>query len=66
MALLDELLQQFENILTEQKKLKAENQKLKEEIRLLKQTEQVRLSVKKEYEENIQNLTSRLEKLLIS
>ena len=64
MALLDKLLQKIETILTKQKKLEAENFRLKEEIRLLKQTEEIRRSIKLEQEENIQELASRLEKLL--
>lgn len=64
MALLDKLLQKFETILTKQKELEAENFRLKEEIRLLKQTEEIRRSIKIEQEENIQELASRLEKLL--
>ena len=64
MALLDKLLQKFETILTKQKELEAENFRLKEEIRLLKQTEEIRRSMKMEQEENIQELASRLEKLL--
>ena len=64
MALLDKLLQKFETILTKQKELEAENFRLKEEIRLLKQTEEIRRSIKMEQEENIQELASRLEKLL--
>ena len=64
MALLDKLLQKIETILTKQKKLEAENFRLKEEIRLLKQTEEIRRSIKMEQEENIQELASRLEKLL--
>ena len=64
MALLDKLLQQFETILTKQKELEAENLRLKEEILRLKQTEEIRRSMKREQEENMQKLTSRLEKLL--
>ena len=64
MALLDKLLQKIETILTKQKELEAENFRLKEEIRLLKQTEEIRRSIKMEQEENIQELASRLEKLL--
>ena len=64
MALLDKLLQKFETILTKQKELEAENFRLKEEIRLLKQTEEIRRSMKREQEENIQELALRLEKLL--
>ena len=64
MALLDKLLQKIETILTKQKELEAENFRLKEEIRLLKQTEEIRRSIKLEQEENIQELASRLEKLL--
>jgi len=64
LALLDKLLQKIETILTKQKKLEAENFRLKEEIRLLKQTEEIRRSIKMEQEENIQELASRLEKLL--
>jgi prephenate dehydrogenase len=64
LALLDKLLQKFETILTKQKELEAENFRLKEEIRLLKQTEEIRRSIKIEQEENIQELASRLEKLL--
>ena len=64
MALLDKLLQKIETILTKQKVLEAENFRLKEEIRLLKQTEEIRRSIKREQEENIQELASRLEKLL--
>ena len=64
MALLDKLLQKFETILAKQKELEAENFRLKEEIRWLKQTEEIRRSMKMEQEENIQELASRLEKLL--
>ena len=64
MALLDKLLQKIETILTKQRVLEAENFRLKEEIRLLKQTEEIRRSIKMEQEENIQELASRLEKLL--
>jgi len=64
LALLDKLLQQFETILTKQKELEAENLRLKEEILRLKQTEEIRRSMKREQEENMQKLTSRLEKLL--
>ena len=64
MALLDKLLQKFETILTKQKELEAENLRLKAEILRLKQTEEIRRSMKKEQEENIQELASRLEKLL--
>jgi cell division septum initiation protein DivIVA len=64
LALLDKLLQKIETILTKQKELEAENFRLKEEIRLLKQTEEIRRSIKIEQEENIQELASRLEKLL--
>lgn len=64
LALLDKLLQQFENILTKYKELEAENFRLKEEIRMLKQTEEIRKSMKLEEEDNIQQLTTRLEKLL--
>jgi prephenate dehydrogenase len=64
LALLDKLLQKIETILTKQKELEAENFRLKEEIRLLKQTEEIRRSIKLEQEENIQELASRLEKLL--
>jgi len=64
LALLDKLLQKIETILTKQKELEAENFRLKEEIRLLKQTEEIRRSIKMEQEENIQELASRLEKLL--
>ena len=64
MALLDKLLQQFETILTKQKELEAENLRLKAEILRLKQTEEIRRSMKREQEENMQKLTSRLEKLL--
>ncbi len=64
MALLDKLLQKFETILTKQKELEAENFRLKKEIRRLKQTEEIRRSMKREQEENIQELALRLEKLL--
>jgi cell division septum initiation protein DivIVA len=64
LALLDKLLQQFEKILTKQKELEAENSRLKEEIRMLKKTEEIRRDMKLEQEENMQELTSRLEKLL--
>jgi prephenate dehydrogenase len=64
LALLDKLLQKIETILTQQKKLEAENFRLREEVRLLKQAEEIRRSMKMEQEENIQELTSRLEKLL--
>jgi len=64
LALLDKLLKKFETILTKQKELEAENARLKEEIRLLKQAEEIRKSIKMEQEENIQELASRLEKLL--
>ncbi|RUM68257.1 MAG: hypothetical protein DSZ07_07085 [Sulfurovum sp.] len=64
MALLDKLLQKFETILTKQKELEAENLRLKAEILRLKQTEEIRRSMKREQEENIQELASRLEKLL--
>jgi len=64
LALLDKLLQKIETILTKQRVLEAENFRLKEEIRLLKQTEEIRRSIKMEQEENIQELASRLEKLL--
>ena len=64
MALLDKLLQQFEEILNKYKELEAENFRLKEEIRLLKQAEEIRLSMKLEQEENMQEITSKLDKLL--
>jgi len=64
LALLDKLLQKFETILTKQKELEAENLRLKEEILRLKQTEEIRRSMKREQEDNIQELASRLEKLL--
>ena len=64
MALLDKLLRQFESMLKKQKKLEADNFRLKEEIRLLKQSEEIRQDVKQEQEENIQQLTLRLERLL--
>ena len=64
MALLDKLLQKIETILTKQKELEAENLRLKEEILRLKQTEEIRRSMKREQEDNIQELASRLEKLL--
>ena len=64
MALLDKLLQKIETILTKQRELEMENFLLKEEIRRLKQTEEIRRSMKREQEENIQELASRLEKLL--
>jgi len=64
LALLDKLLQKFETILTKQKELEAENLRLKAEILRLKQTEEIRRSMKREQEENIQELASRLEKLL--
>jgi len=64
LALLDKLLQQFEEILNKYKELEAENFRLKEEIRLLKQAEEIRLSMKLEQEENMQEITSKLDKLL--
>ena len=64
MALLDKLLRQFESMLKKQKELEADNFRLKEEIRLLKQSEEIRQDVKQEQEENIQQLTLRLERLL--
>jgi len=64
LALLNKLLQKFETILAKQKELEAENARLKEEIRLLKQAEEMRRRMKIEQEENIQELASRLEKLL--
>lgn len=64
MALLDKLLHKFETILTKYKELEAENFRLKEEILRLKQTEEIRQNMKLEQEENIQQLTTRLEKLL--
>ena len=64
MALLDKLLRQFESMLKKQKELEAENFRLKEEIRLLKHSEEIRQDVKQEQEQNIQQLTLRLERLL--
>ena len=64
LALLDKLLKKIETILTKQKELEAENFRLKEEIRRLKQTEEIRRKMKREEEDNIQELASRLEKLL--
>lgn len=64
MALLDKLLQKFETILTRNRELEAENFRLKEEIRLLKQSEEIRRSMNREQENNIQELALRLEKLL--
>jgi len=64
LALLDKLLHKFETILTKYKELEAENFRLKEEILRLKQTEEIRQNMKLEQEENIQQLTTRLEKLL--
>jgi len=64
LALLDKLLRQFESMLKKQKELEADNFRLKEEIRLLKQSEEIRQDVKQEQEENIQQLTLRLERLL--
>ena len=64
MTLLDKLLQKIEHILKRNQELEAENLGLKEEVRILKQTEKIRLSLKEEEENNIQELTSKLEKLL--
>jgi hypothetical protein len=64
LALLDKLLQKIETILKRQKELEAENLRLKEELRILKQTEEIRLTLKQEEENNMQELASKLEKLL--
>ena len=64
MTLLDRLLQKIEYILKKKQELEVENLRLKEEIRILKQTEEIRLSLKREEENNIQELASKLEKLL--
>ncbi len=64
MTLLDRLLQKFEYVLKRNQELEIENLKLKEEVLVLKQREEVRLSLKEEEESNIQELTSKLEKLL--
>jgi len=64
LTLLDKLLQKIEHILKRNQELEAENLGLKEEVRILKQTEKIRLSLKEEEENNIQELTSKLEKLL--
>ena len=64
MALLDKLLQKIEYILKRQQELEAENLRLREEIYTLKQAEEIRLTLKREEENNIQELTSKLEKLL--
>ena len=64
MALLDKLLHKFETILAKYKELEAENFRLKEEIRQLKQSEKIRQNMKLEQEENLQKLTTRLEKQL--
>jgi len=64
LTLLDKLLRKIEHILKRNQELEAENLGLKEEVRILKQTEKIRLSLKEEEENNIQELTSKLEKLL--
>jgi len=64
LALLDKLLQKIEYILKRQQELEAENLRLREEIYTLKQAEEIRLTLKREEENNIQELTSKLEKLL--
>ena len=64
MTLLDKLLQKIEYILKRNQELEVENLRLKEEIRILKQTEEIRLTLKREEENNIEELASRLEKLL--
>jgi hypothetical protein len=64
LTLLDRLLQKFEYVLKRNQELEIENLKLKEEVLVLKQREEVRLSLKEEEESNIQELTSKLEKLL--
>lgn len=64
MTLLDKLLQRIEHILKRNQELEAENSRLKEEVRLLKETEEIRLTLKQEEENNIQELTLKLEKLL--
>ena len=64
MTLLDKLLQKIEYILKRKQELEIENIRLKEEIRILKHNEEIRLTLKKEQENNIQELASKLEKLL--
>jgi len=64
LALLDKLLEEFEHILYLKRQLEAENLRLKEEIRIFKQTEEIRQNLKKEQEENMQEITDKLEKLL--
>jgi hypothetical protein len=64
LTLLDKLLQRIEHILKRNQELEAENSRLKEEVRLLKETEEIRLTLKQEEENNIQELTLKLEKLL--
>jgi len=64
LTLLDKLLQKIEYILKRNQELEVENLRLKEEIRILKQTEEIRLTLKREEENNIEELASRLEKLL--
>ncbi len=64
MALLDKLLKHIETILARQKELEAENIKLKEEIMVLKKSQEIRKKIKKEQEESIERLASKLEKLL--
>jgi len=64
LTLLDKLLQKIEYILKRKQELEIENIRLKEEIRILKHNEEIRLTLKKEQENNIQELASKLEKLL--
>jgi len=64
LTLLDNLLQKIEYILKRKQELEVENLRLKDEIRILRQKEEIRLRLKQEEENNIQELTSKLEKLL--
>jgi len=68
MTLLDKLTQQIENILEKQKLLESENEKLKQRLNILANADETiaKLELEKnQYEKSLNELISRLEKVLI-
>jgi K+/H+ antiporter YhaU regulatory subunit KhtT len=61
---LDKLIQQVEHILQKQSRLENENEKLRDSLTKLKENEVKNIALINDYEQSIQNLSDRLEKLL--
>jgi regulator of replication initiation timing len=61
---LDKLIQQVETILQKQTRLENENEKLRDSLTKLKENEVKNIALINDYEQSIQNLSDRLEKLL--